>query len=256
MKKHLFCLLFCLLLLPSLKVNAEEDISTEVLEVSQKEITGISAMTGKKETGTIEQIVTSKCDLFYSKTGVEVKPKLIIALIMQESRGKDFKDGICQIWNHHYEIPIILKDGTYYELLINNKNDNIQSIEYVVATFVSKSQKILNSRREDYGAGATYSQLYVLKMYNTGDSLKKVRLQYINDYPLTEEGDLKFINDYESLTQKGKDMFKTYLTISENKVAKVIATEINDDWTYEEYTASGKLYSDPRYVQNVLRFCS
>lgn len=185
------------------------------------------------------------------RTSVPIDSYIVLALLAQESRlSADVnKDGIAQIYIGE-DVWCSLDNGEKLTISIENKQDAVRSIEWTIVSYVGNYQRLLDYR-STISNNPSISPLYVFKLHNSGNNLRVVRSEYSYKYPLTKEGDEKFLRTFESFEGEGLEMFKSYL---KHSGANNVLKRVEEVSSYEEYTSGGNLFSDPKYIKNVLEY--
>lgn len=223
--------------------NIKTELQEEVEKVSKNQISGYSLIYGNIKNISIIDYIDMSCNFFEANSDIDLDRNLFLALLYQESRcNPDIKNGIAQITND----AVVNVCGV--EFFVKNKNNAISSIDWTIANYVKKYLTLSNYRKD------SVSKWYVLKLHNSGTSLQDIRLKYVDKYPLNEKGDEEFLKDLENFDESGKNMFKEYLKNIGSNYCIEINSNINDNTTYQDYISFEKLFSDPKYIENIKRF--
>lgn len=215
----------------------------EILEKSNNKISGYSLIYGNVENISIKNYIDMSCSYFEKELNIELNRQLFLALLYQESKFDfNINNGIAQITKDE---TIKVSNKEFY---VKNRNNPISSIDWTIANFVNKYQKLKKFRNN------TISEWYIIKLHNSGNALQEIRYNYKEKYPLNKEGDEAFLQAFENFEDEGKEMFKEYLDYINTDYCKEIKNSISDKTTYNDYISNGKLFSDPKYLTNIYKY--
>lgn len=218
---------------------------------ANKQISGTSLVDGRRYSATMIDYITQVCSNF-STPEKPLDPALVMALIMVESGGNpDIKQygggpgrGLAQhsIVNGDLKASATDKNGQKVSITFNYSQafDPMASIDYIVMNYAGTLQN----------ASYDMHPLTAIKTHNLPVTLD-ARLEFSDKYPLTPEGDLQYLYNYENgLEYQGYKRTHQLAGSAAARAASISEAE------YRTMIPQGENfgYGCPRYCTKILSF--
>ncbi len=218
---------------------------------ANKQISGTSLVDGRRYSATMIDYITQVCSNF-STPEKPLDPALVMALIMVESGGNpDIKQygggpgrGLAQhsIVNGDLKASATDKNGQKVSITFNYSQafDPMASIDYIVMNYAGTLQN----------ASYDMHPLTAIKTHNLPVTLD-ARLEFSDEYPLTPEGDLQYLYNYENgLEYQGYKRTHQMAGSAAARAASVSEAEYRTKIPMGENFG----YGCPRYCTKILSF--